>query len=138
MAKRLRIGVLRWLTAAGALGVLLTVALVGPSSSGAADPPTELPKINTLVPNEGFINEATLVRVKGKNLSAHGRTCVEPEPIAPCEVSVSFGAHPGRVVLASPKEDIVISPTVATPETVNVIATVSGVASNSVRFTYHA
>jgi hypothetical protein len=137
MAKRLRIGVLRWLTAAGALGVLLTIALVGPSNSGAADPPTELPKINTLVPSKGFINEATLVRIKGKNLSANGLTCDEPV-IAPCEVSVSFGANPARVIHASPKEDIVISPTIAMPETVDVTATVSGVASNSVRFIYRA
>jgi hypothetical protein len=139
MAKRLRIGVVRSLTAAGALGVSLTIVLVGPSSGGAATAasPTEAPKINTLVPNEGFFNQATLVRIKGKNLSAHGLTCDEPV-IAPCQVSVSFGANPARVIHASPKEDIVVSPTVATPQTVNVTVTVSGVASNSLPFTYHA
>jgi hypothetical protein len=137
MTKRLWIGVRRSLTAAGALGVLVTIALVGPSSSIAGDPPAEGPTIKVLIPKKGLINEATLVRIKGKNLSAHGLTCDEPV-VAPCETSVSFGANPARVIHASPKEDIVISPTVATPETVNVTVTVSGVASNSMRFTYQA
>jgi hypothetical protein len=126
---------LRWLTAAGALSLLLTIALIGPSTSGAA-PPTGAPSIMKLIPTEGHVNEATVVRIKGKNLSANGLSCGEPEPIGPCETSVSFGANPARVISASPKEDIVLSPTVATTGTVNVVVTVSGVASNSLPFTF--
>jgi uncharacterized protein (TIGR03437 family) len=112
------------------------MASVGASNSAAGDPPAEGPTIKVLIPSEGFINEATLVRIKGKNLSADGLSCSEPEPVAPCEVSVSFGANPARLIAASPREDIVLSPTVATPETVTVTVTVSGVASNSLSFAY--
>jgi hypothetical protein len=136
MARRRWFGVFRWLKVAGALSVLLTAAAVGPSGSAGQRPPAAGPTIKVLIPKKGFIDEATLVRIKGKNLSAHGLSCSEPEPVAPCEVSVRFGPNPARLIYGSPREDIVLSPTVATPETVEVTVTVSGVASNTLPFTY--